>query len=175
MGRRDIRQNEAYKHGTVAQRVAWAQDMLKSGKLYGPIANAYGALQEPASKEEFLRTFVGVAHFTPYGVCAHDFALAPCVYHLNCLAGCAEYLRTQGDREERQNLIQLRGFTALELTKAEKALGEQNQSASNWVDFNRRLLAGIDQALAVDGQGSRSARALTAVFPHGKKGGRAIG
>lgn len=175
MGRKDIRQNEAYKHGTVEQRVAWAQEMLKAGKLHGPTASTYQAIQETVSKEEFLRTFVSVAHFTPYGVCTHDFALTPCQYHLNCLAGCAEYLRTQGDREERQNLIQLRAFTVLELKKAESALSEQSQGASSWVDFNRRMVVGIDAALAVDeGDTPPQARAVTAVFPDGKNLGRAI-
>ena len=39
MGRRDIRQNQAYKHGTVEQRVAWAQEMLVTGKLLGATAS----------------------------------------------------------------------------------------------------------------------------------------
>jgi len=174
MGRRDIRQNAAYKHGTVEERVAWAQDMLKAGKLHGSTASAYQAIREPARKEEFLQTFVGVAHFTPYGVCTHDFALTPCLYHLNCLAGCADYLRTRGDQEESQNLIQLRTFTVLELEKAGAALSEQSPGASNWVDFNRRTLAGIDAALAVDEPGPLPARATNAVFPNGRSRGRAI-
>jgi len=174
MGRRDIRQNEAYKHGTVEQRVAWAQDMLKAGDLSGPTASAYEAIQEPVRKEEFLQSFVSVAHFTPYGVCTHDFALTPCLYHLNCLAGCADYLRTRGDQEERQNLIQLRTFTVLELQKAETAFGEQSEGASNWVDFNRRMLNGIDTALAFDEQGSLKEKATQAVFPNGNNRGRAI-
>lgn len=174
MGRRDIRQNEAYKHGTVEQRVAWAQDMLKAGKLYGPTASAYQAIQEPVRKEEFLQSFVSVTHFTPYGVCTHDFALAPCPYHLNCLAGCAEYLRTQGDREERRHLIQLRAFTVVELRKAETALDEQVRGANNWIDFNRRVLAGIDAALATDERGPVPSGTSRAVFPGGKKLGSAV-
>ena len=174
MGRRDIRQNEAYKHGTVEQRVAWAQDMLKGGKLFGSTARAYQAIQDPVRKEEFLQSFVGVAHFTPYGVCTHDFALTPCPYHLNCLAGCAEYLRTQGDREERRNLVQLRAFTASELRKAETALDKRSRGASNWVDFNRRMLAGIDAALTVDEQEAPTVNAKRAVFPNGQSRGRPI-
>ena len=141
---------------------------------HGSTASAYQAIREPARKEEFLQSFVGVAHFTPYGVCTHDFALTPCLYHLNCLAGCADYLRTWGDPEESQNLIQLRTFTVLELEKAEAALSEQSRGASNWVDFNRRTLAGIDAALAVDEPGPLPARATNAVFPNGRSRGRAI-
>jgi len=148
--------------------------MLKSGKLFGLTTSAYQAIQDPVRKEEFLESFVSVAHFTPYGVCTHDFALTPCPYHLNCLAGCAEYLRTRGDREERQNLIQLRAFTASELKKAETALDNQSRGASNWVDFDRRVLAGIDAALAVDEQEAPTVNAKRAVFPNGQSHGRAI-
>ena len=164
MGRRDIRQNQAYKHGTVEQRVAWAQEMLVTGKLHGATASIYHGIEDPVEKQEFLRTFVGIAHFTPYGVCTHDFAIIPCPYHLNCLAGCSEYLRTQGDAEERQNLVQLRTFTAGELLKAEHAFEGGVGGAGNWVAFNRRTLAGIESALAVDEQDKHESGAKVAVF-----------
>jgi hypothetical protein len=171
MGRRDIQQNQAYKHGTVEQRVAWAQEMLLAGKLHGATASAYHGIEDPVEKRVFLRTFVGVAHFTPYGVCTHDFAITPCPYHLNCLSGCSEYLRTQGDAEERHNLIQLRDFTAGELSKAEHACEGGLCGASNWVDFNRRTLAGIEAALAVDEKDHGATAATVAVFA----GRRAVG
>ena len=175
MGRLDIRQNQAYKHGTVQQRAAWAQEMLKGGKLHGPTTRVYEAIHDPVDKEKFLQTFVSVAHFTPYGVCTHDFALTPCPYHLNCLAGCVEYLRTRGDAEERQNLIQLRTFTVMELKKAEQAVAKRSQGTGNWVEFNRRTLAGIDAALAVDEEEPRPGRGVSAVFPTGKSLGKPIG
>ncbi len=175
MGRRDIRQNEAYKHGTVEQRAAWAHEILKTGKLHGPIASAFQAIQRPAEKKEFLQTFVSVVHFTPYGVCTHDFALTPCRYYLNCLAGCADYLRTKGDPEERHNLIQLRGFVAMELTRVENAAAQGEQGAGNWTDFNRRMLAGIDAALAVDENDMSTGNVAVAVFPKGQSLGKPSG
>jgi len=150
MGRRDLRQNAAYKHGTVAQRVEWAREALKDGRLYGDIADIYNDMNDPAGKEEFLETFVSVAHFTPYGVCLHDFALEPCRYHLSCLSGCGEYLRTEGDQEERKNLRQLRVFTERQLKRAEHAITKEEYGSSNWVNHNRRLLNNTDAALAVD-------------------------
>ncbi|MCI0420760.1 MAG: hypothetical protein L0312_16290, partial [Acidobacteria bacterium] len=164
MGRRQIEQNQAYKHGTVEQRVAWAQEMLAAGDLHGPTASAYYGIQDPVAKQEFLQTFVNVVHFTPYGVCTHDFALTPCQYHLNCLSGCSEYLRTKKDPEERQNLIQLRDFTTRELSKAEQAFQGGVCGASNWVDFNQRTLAGIEAALAVDEDDDSTAAVTLAVF-----------
>jgi hypothetical protein len=150
MGRRDPRQNAAYKHGTVAQRVEWAREAIKDGRLYGDIADIYNGMNDPVEKEEFLETFVSVAHFTPYGVCLHDFALEPCRYHLNCLSGCGEYARTKGDKEERSNLRQLRVFTERQLKMAEQAMTNAEYGASNWVDHNRRILTNTEAALAVD-------------------------
>jgi hypothetical protein len=164
MGRRNIQQNQAYKHGTVEQRVAWAQEMLVAGKLHGVTASVYHGIEDPVEKQTFLQTFVGVAHFTPYGVCTHEFALTPCPYHLNCLSGCSDYLRTQGDEEERHNLIELRDFTASELSKAEHASLGDVGGAGNWADFNRRTLAGIEAALAVDEKENYEATTQVAVF-----------
>jgi len=65
MGRRDPRQNAAYKHGTVAQRVRWAREAIKDGRLYGDIADIYDGMNDPAEKEEFLETFVSVATLHP--------------------------------------------------------------------------------------------------------------
>jgi hypothetical protein len=171
MGRRDLTQNEAYKHGTVAERVEWVRRALDDGKLHGDMADIYKSMNDPVEREGFLETFVSVAHFTPYGICIHDFALDPCPYHLNCLKGCGEYLRTRGDQEERRNIRALRVFTAGELKKAEKAMSTGEYCASNWVRHNREILEGADRALAVDaGPGNAIAR----VFPGGKVKGKPL-
>jgi hypothetical protein len=150
MGRRDIRTNAAYKHGTVEQRAAWAREMIESGRLQGPVADTYHSINDPVDRERFLETFVSVAHFTPWGVCTHDFAMDPCPYHLQCLNGCAEYLRTRGDQEERSNLLGLREHTLVQLTRAKEATDKNVWGASNWIVSNEQKLIGIDAALAVD-------------------------
>ena len=66
-GRRDVRQNAAYKHDAVEQRLQWARDMLCKGNLYGSISTTYAGISDPVEKETFLVTFVNAAHFTPYG------------------------------------------------------------------------------------------------------------
>jgi len=175
MGRRDPRQNASYKHGTVAQRVEWAREALEGGKLFGDIADLYVEMSDPIEKRQFLETFVSVAHFTPYGVCLHDFALDPCRYHLSCLSGCGEYMRTKGDAEERKNLRQLRVFTERQLKMAERAMAEQEYGSSNWVQHNRRLLTNADAALAVDDEGTVAATGNPIrVFSSEKTKGRPI-
>lgn len=173
-GRKDIRQNAAYKHGTVAQRAEWVRKMLQEGKLHGDVADAYNAINDPVEKEKFLETFVGVAHFTQYGICVHDFALERCPYYLNCLSGCSEYLRTKGDDEERQNIRELRVFTAQQLELAEQAMGEGEYGAGNWVDCHRQILKGADAALSVDDDESRQEGEMIPVFPGGESMGQPL-
>jgi hypothetical protein len=165
MGRRDITQNEAYKHGTVAERVEWVRQALADGRLHGDIADIYKSINDPVERESFLEAFVSVAHFTPLGICLHDFTLEPCKYHLNCLKGCGEYLRTKGDKEEQRNIKALRVFTEGELEKAKSAMSDKEYGASNWVDHNKEILDGADRALAVDAE---PGEAIVHVFPGGK-------
>jgi hypothetical protein len=170
MGRRDPSQNEAYKHGTVAQRVAWAQEMIKSGMLRGPVAETYHAMHDPIEKERFLETFVNIAHFTPFGVCTDDFALEPCKYHLNCLSGCADYLRTKGDQEERRHLTEIRNFHLVQLENYKNAVREETSGASNWVSHAERIVAGANMALAVDDPDTAENGGKIAVFPNISEG-----
>jgi len=174
MGRKDINQNVWYKHGTVAQRVEWAREAMKNGDLSGDIVDIYNSINDPVKKEDFLKTFVSVAHFTPYGVCLHDFALEPCEYHLNCLSGCGEYIRTKGDEEERKNIRQLRVFTQRELDMAQKALEAGEYGASNWVEHNARIVKACIAAEAVDADQSVATGQPVHVFPGGETMGKPL-
>lgn len=165
MGRRDLTQNDAYKHGMVTERVEWVRQALTDGRLYGDIADIYKSINDPVERETFLDAFVNVAHFTPFGICLHDFALEPCKYHLNCLKGCGEYMRTKGDEEEQRNIRALRVFTEGELKKAKLAMSAKEFGANNWVDHNREILNGADHALAVDAE---PGDVIVHVFPSGK-------
>jgi hypothetical protein len=173
MGRRDTRDNESYKHGTVAQRVARAQEMIKDGRLHGPVSETYQAINDPVEKRAFLEAFVSVVHFTPFGVCLHDFALEPCKYHLNCLSGCAEYLRTKGDPGERKNIVELRDFHLIQLKSYRKAAEDRTLGAGNWASHAERIIEGANAALAVDDQSSGDG-ALVPVFPAGQSRGKPI-
>lgn len=172
-GRRDEKQNAAYKHGMLEQRVAWVQEMIRVGRLHGPVADTYHAIDDPVEKEVFLQTFVNVAHFTPYGVCTHEFAIEPCRFHLNCLSGCLEYLRTKGDAEERSNIEAVLRFHLVQLEHSVQAKEEGIRGASNYEDHNRRIVEGAKAALAVD-EIDLPDNQLVKVFPSGEKLGEPV-
>lgn len=74
--------------------------------------------------------------------------------------------------EERQQLVQLQRFTKRELKKAEEAMAEGEYGASNWVDFNKRVLANTEAALAVDDNNTKADGEIITVFPDNGKVGR---
>ncbi|MFS8087130.1 MAG: hypothetical protein ACMG6H_15965, partial [Acidobacteriota bacterium] len=172
-GRRNIDQNAAYKHGTVEQRVTWAREMIRAGKLRGPAAEIYHSMSDPVEKEEFLETFVNVALFTPYGVCVHDYAIDPCPYHLNCLGGCSEYLRTKGGKEEQKNIGEVRGFHLVQLQRIKKATPNDTGKIKNYEAHCERIVEGAEAALAVDSDDIPDGQQVK-VFPKGRPLGKAV-
>jgi hypothetical protein len=117
MGREHSRDTEAYRHATVDERLAWVKAGIQEGKLAGPKANMYFELPN-ADRDRYLDGEVQAVHFTALGLCLHDFAVTPCPYHLNCVRGCADYLRTRGNERERRHLVQIRESTELALASA---------------------------------------------------------
>jgi hypothetical protein len=88
-------------------------------------------------------------HFTAFGICLHDFAVTPCPFHLNCVRGCPDYLRTRGNQKERQHLIQIRTATEQALVAARLQAASGAGIAEPWVRHCEEL-EGIAKALAVD-------------------------
>jgi hypothetical protein len=172
-GRRNIDQNAAYKHGTVAQRVSWARNMIKEGTLRGPAADTYNSINDPVEKEQFLETFVNVALFTPYGVCIHDYAIDPCPYHLNCLGGCSEYLRTKGDKDEQKNIEEVRSFHLVQLQRLKSATQNDAGPVRNYETHCERIVQGATAALAVDEDNIPDGQHVK-VFPKGNVRGKAV-
>ena len=76
----------------------------------------------------FLEAEIQAVHLTAFGLCLHDFAATPCQYHLNCVRGCPDYLRTKGNSSD--HLVQIQLATKRALIGA-MARGDVAQA---WVD-----------------------------------------
>lgn len=148
-GRKNIRDNQSYDHRTAEQLTEKARKMLLSGEMLGPIADATRQLPQ-IEAGEFVKTHVNAVHYTPYGICLHDFAQNPCEKHLNCLANCKEYHRTVGNKEERKNLTHLKEQTNAALEHAKNEMQEKTWGANTWINYHQKILNNIDKALAVD-------------------------
>jgi hypothetical protein len=150
MGREHSRDTDAYRHATVDERLEWVKAGIQGGKLAGPKATMYFELPS-AKRDRYLDGEVQAVHFTALGLCLHDFAVTPCPYHLNCVRGCADYLRLKGSESERRHLIQIQESTERALASAKTRAGAPDDGvAEPWIRHCEETLEGVRAALAVD-------------------------
>lgn len=164
LGRENPRDTEAYRHATVDERLAWVKEGIRNGQLSGTKADAFFEL--PRSKRDvFLEAEIQAVHVTAFGLCLHDFAVTPCQYHLNCLRGCPDYLRTKGSSSERDHLVQIQLATERALAGAK----DRGDLAQAWVNHYEQTLGGIRRALAVDEDPESPDGALVRPFAGAKR------
>ena len=149
LGRENAKDTEAYRHATVSERLEWVKAGMREGSLHGIKADIYVELPR-GQREAFLDGEIQAAHFTAFGICLHDFAITPCPFHLNCVRGCPDYLRTRGNQKEREHLIQIRTATEQALHAARLRAAHNAGIAEPWVRHCEQTLDGIAKALAVD-------------------------
>jgi hypothetical protein len=149
-GRENPKDTLAYQHANLEERLQWVKDGIRNGEICGTIASVYFALPEE-EQDIFLEGHIQAVHFTPLGLCIHDFAIDPCPYYLNCARRCPDYLHTKGNQQERTNLIQVQRRTkqALAVAQAQVAAGN-GETAQAWIRHYEETLAGVEAALAVD-------------------------
>lgn len=164
LGRENPRDTEAYRHATVDERLAWVKDGIRNGQLSGPKANVFFEL--PRSKRDvFLEAEIQAVHVTAFGLCLHDFAVTPCPYHLNCVRGCADYLRTKGSSSERHHLVQIQRGTERALAGATA----RGAVAKAWITHCEETLDGVRKALAVDEDPTLAAGGLVRPLADGRR------
>ncbi len=138
--------------------------------MSGKLVKFYNALV-CAERDDFLDGRIQAVHFTPFGVCTHDFAVSPCSYHLACLRGCPDFLRVKGNQQERANLIQLEGRIEKAREIALKQVESGDELARAWVDHHDETLRGIREARSVDDDRAIEDGASVVPFSEtGKKG-----
>jgi hypothetical protein len=145
LGRESPSDTEAYRHATVDERLTWVKEGIRNGQFGGAKADAF--LELPRSKRDvFLDAEIQAVDVTAFGLCLHDFAITPCPYHLNCLRGCPDYLRTKGSSSERHHLVQIQ----LETERALVSAQARGEVAKAWITHCEEIIGGVRQALAVD-------------------------
>jgi hypothetical protein len=149
LGRENARDTEVYRHATVSERLEWVKAGIREGTVGGVKTDVYFELPH-GQREDFLEGEIQAVHFTAFGMCLHDFAVTPCPFHLNCVRGCPDYLRTRGNQKERQHLIQIRAATEEALAAARLQTVRGAGIAEPWVRHCKETLDGIAKALAVD-------------------------
>lgn len=149
-GRSDPKQTIGYQHATLEERINWVKEGVLTRRLAGELVDFCTVLADEEISE-FLDGQIQAVHISAFGICTHNFAIAPCPYYLNCVRGCPEYLRTKGDQRERTNLIQLVDRTEIAYNNAKAAAAALNaEVAPAWHLMYEETIAGAKAALAVD-------------------------
>ena len=125
---------------------------LQEGKAEGMLVKLYDQLDEPQKKEltESLESPTQSIHVSPWGLCVRNFVLgSDC--DLNCLGNCPDYLRIKGDRQQVENLRQLKQTLETLLAQA-KTIAERygGQVAVPQLRLYEQQLTNVKVALAIE-------------------------
>lgn len=134
-GRKDIRQNEVYDHESNDSLLARVREAVGDDtRMFGPLAAA--SRKNLIPRDQFARLKVPTAHTTEFGYCIHDYVMAPCQMHRDCI-NCGEQVCIKGEVEkEGRTRLAFAEATRL-LQMAEKAEEEGDFGASEWVEHHR--------------------------------------
>lgn len=146
-GRKDLRQNDAYNHVTTHEMVALIRKAIgNEPKTYGPLSSLPKNI--PISRDEFARLKIPTAHTTDFGFCVHDYTMAPCEQHADCI-NCNEHICVKGDEYKsasvKKRLDEARDF----LKKADEAVSEGYVGANRWSDHHRKTVKRLEQLVSI--------------------------
>ncbi|MGR2680495.1 integrase [Chromobacterium haemolyticum] len=146
-GRKDIRQNATYDHVSADELVLKIRNALGDDRqMYGPLAKL--PPRTVIRRDEFARLKVPTAHTTEFGVCIHDYTMAPCQLHADCL-NCNEQVCIKGD-EVRTARLRAELETAKEnLETAQQAHGNGFFGASRWAEHHQLTIERLSQLCAI--------------------------
>lgn len=138
-GRADPKHNRHYDHRTPEERMSAARDLLPHSK---PSLLQRIQHREPVDYQELGVDRLGTAKATLYGMCTHDYAMAPCQKQRECMT-CTEHVCVKGDHVTLERLQRLEEQTAGLLHKAQQAQEEGLFGADRWVDNHKWKLAHV--------------------------------
>ncbi|ENY75434.1 integrase family protein [Pseudomonas putida TRO1] len=142
-GRLDVRQNEAYDHVTADQMVAKIRESIgDQTHMFGPLAKLPKNI--PISRDEFARLKIPTAHTTDFGFCVHDYTMAPCEQHADCI-NCNEHVCVKGDEHKNMRVRQRLEDAKQLLSRAEEAVTQGYYGANRWMEHHQKTVQRLAQ------------------------------
>ena len=136
-GRAKVTDNRHYDHRTPEERLAEAREILQVEKP--PLLDRIKSRQ-PVNYQELGVDRLGTAKATLYGMCVHDYAMAPCEKQRECMT-CKEHVCIKGDHVSLERIKLLEAQTEQLLTRAQEAHEDGIFGADRWVDNHKWKLA----------------------------------
>ena len=138
-GRARVADNRHYDHRTPEERLDAAMDIVSAEQ---PSMLERLKARQPVTYQELGVDRLGTAKATLYGMCVHDYAMAPCQKQRECMT-CKEHVCIKGDHVTLERLERLEAQTELLLQKAQQAHIDGDFGADRWVDNHKWKLAHI--------------------------------
>lgn len=138
-GRAKVSDNRHYDHRSPEERLEAARELLplRPATLLERIEHRL-----PVTYQELGVDRLGTAKATLYGMCVHDYAMAPCQKQRECMT-CKEHVCTKGDHVTLDRIRLLEAQTATLLQQAMKAHKDGDFGADRWVDNHKWKLAHV--------------------------------
>lgn len=138
-GRARVSDNRFYDHRTPDERLKSAKEMLgiEPTQLLERFKN-----RQPVDYQELGVDRLGTAKSTLYGMCVHDYAMAPCQKQRECMT-CKEHVCIKGDHVTLERIRLLEAQTKMLLERARQAHEDGDFGADRWVDNHKWKLAHV--------------------------------
>ncbi|QDS21046.1 hypothetical protein [Xanthomonas citri] len=138
-GRARVSDNRHYDHRSPEERLETARGLLpmQPAPLLERIKH-----RQPVTYQELGVDRLGTAKATLYGMCVHDYAMAPCQKQRECMT-CKEHVCIKGDHVTLDRIRLLEAQTETLLQQAMKAHKDGDFGADRWVDNHKWKLAHV--------------------------------
>ena len=145
LGRKDLGQNVAYDHVTSDEFIARVRQddggSIKSGLVKRP-------MKSPAAKSDFDAAKTPAAHVTEYGRCTQNYAIEPCLRHLDCI-NCSRHVFVKGDHRMTERIKQALSQTQEMLAQNKQDHSDGAPGAGRWVEHQRKTEVRYRQAVEI--------------------------
>ena len=138
-GRANAADNRHYDHRSSEERMEAARELLpiQPAPLLDRIKH-----RQPVTYQELGVDRLGTAKATLYGMCVHDYAMAPCQKQRECMT-CKEHVCIKGDHVTLERIQLLEAQTEILLQQAQMAHDDGDFGADRWVDNHKWKLAHV--------------------------------
>lgn len=138
-GRARAADNRHYDHRSPEEQLEVAKEILQMEK---PSLLERLKRRQPVTYQELGVDRLGTAKATLYGMCVHDYAMAPCQKQRECMT-CKEHVCIKGDHVTLDRIRLLEAQTELLLRQAQQAHEDGDFGADRWVDNHKWKLAHV--------------------------------
>jgi hypothetical protein len=146
-GRVDVRQNAAYDHVSSDEMLAIIRTAVgDSSLMFGPLGSAPD--RRLISRDEFAQLKVPTAHVTELGFCIHDFTMAPCEIHRDCI-NCEELVCVKGSAVKTANIKRQLSEARRLLERAQAAQTDNQYGADRWTVHQRGTVERLEQLCSI--------------------------